>query len=260
LGSSAQTEGRVLVVDDDEIVVAALEEILEAEGFAVTTRSSPIGVTKVILEQRIDVVVLDINMPVLRGDSVVRLLRSWDKLRDVPIVIVSGLEDDALAEIQRDFPDAPVVRKDAMRKTLAATVRVVYKTRVNSSRRQRSPTDSARVTSSFLEHLSRSMTAFRGHWINYATSPRREVLLEAQLGLKSLVQQAQLIGLGEVAQLLSHLDDITRSVVSGAPVTPAINHAMLTTTGALQDAAAHPEGKMPVTARALVNGLSKGSG
>lgn len=247
----------MLVVDDDEIVVAALEEILEAAGFAVTTRSSPIGVTKVILEQRIDVVVLDINMPVLRGDSVVRLLRSWDKLRDVPVVIVSGLEDNALAEIQRDFPDAPVVRKDAMRKTLGPTVRVLYKTRANSGRKQRSPTDSARITASFLEHLSRSMTIYRANWIKYATTPRQQFIVEAQLGLKSTIQQAQLIGLDEVAQLLTYLDEITRTVLLGTQTTPAVNHAVLTTVGALQDAAAHPEGKMPVSARALVNGLAK---
>ncbi len=252
-------EGRVLVVDDDEIVVAALEEILVAEGFAVTTRSSPIGVTKVILEQRIDLVVLDINMPVLRGDSVVRLLRSWDKLRDVPVVIVSGLEDSALLEIQRDFPDAPVVRKDAMRKTLGPTVRTLYRAR-GSSKRSRSPTDSARIIASFLEHLSVSMTTYRANWIKYAMVLSRPLLIDAQPGLKGLIQQAQLTGLDEVAQLLSHLDDTTRTVLISNRPSPAVNHAVLSTVGALQDAAAHPEGKVPVSARALMNSLSKANG
>lgn len=66
---------RVLVVDDDEEQLELLDRQLSSFGFQVKTWSSGLGVTNAAREFGPDVVLLDVNIPALSGDSLVRLLR-----------------------------------------------------------------------------------------------------------------------------------------------------------------------------------------
>jgi CheY-like chemotaxis protein len=67
---------RVLVVDDDASVCAALEGVLLLEGHAVATWRSATGVLEEVQRFRPDVVVLDVHMPARSGVDVSRELRA----------------------------------------------------------------------------------------------------------------------------------------------------------------------------------------
>ena len=54
---------RILLVDDDEVVRAALSEILEHSGFAVTSASDVVEALKRISSETYDVLVTDLHMP-----------------------------------------------------------------------------------------------------------------------------------------------------------------------------------------------------
>ena len=62
---------RVLVVDDDPDVLASLERGLRLSGFEVSTAVDGAEALRSATETRPDAIVLDINMPVLDGVSVV---------------------------------------------------------------------------------------------------------------------------------------------------------------------------------------------
>ena len=79
----ADDRRRVIVIDDDEVVLVAITELLEAAGCKVFTLTSPIGATQVIVRESIDAAVIDVNLPVMQGDNVIRLFRSWDKVKDL---------------------------------------------------------------------------------------------------------------------------------------------------------------------------------
>src|SRR5688500_5361127 len=81
---------RILVVDDDELAVAAISHVLTEAGCLVTCLATAIGVTQVVLSQNIEVVILDLQMPALRGDRLASMLRGNKRLRDVPVVLVSA--------------------------------------------------------------------------------------------------------------------------------------------------------------------------
>ena len=87
---SGEANFRVLVVDDDELAVAAMSYVLSEAGCTVTRLATPIGVTQVVLAQDIDVVILDLQMPALRGDRLASMLRGNKKLKHVPVVLVSA--------------------------------------------------------------------------------------------------------------------------------------------------------------------------
>jgi len=60
---------RVLVVDDDDIVREIMAGDLTDAGCWVESLPTPIGATRAIIENEIDVVVIDVLMPSMRGDK-----------------------------------------------------------------------------------------------------------------------------------------------------------------------------------------------
>jgi two-component system, NarL family, nitrate/nitrite response regulator NarL len=118
---------RILIVDDDDLFAGSLAAILSGDPrLEVVNRAAngAEGLT-LALDERPDVVVLDVNMPVLDGFAVGRLLRMH--MPDVRIVIVSGTpENEHLAEARRAGADV-YLRKDcgfdALEEALAAEQR-----------------------------------------------------------------------------------------------------------------------------------------
>jgi CheY-like chemotaxis protein len=76
----------------------------------------------VIASGQIQAAVIDLHMPLMSGDNLVSLIRSWDEFRDLPVVLISASSAKTLEEIGRRLPDVPVVTKDSMRRVLASVV------------------------------------------------------------------------------------------------------------------------------------------
>jgi PAS domain S-box-containing protein len=114
--------GPALLIDDDDSVRAALEQLLSVIGFQVTAaRSGEEGLAFFgAADPRFQLVVLDWMMPGLGGPEVLAALRAQQA--DVPVVLVSGLLADTLA-----LDDARVVRvqKPMTLAELRAAVRAV---------------------------------------------------------------------------------------------------------------------------------------
>lgn len=108
--------GTVLVIDDSQIVRASLVRMLEDGGFRVHERSTPVGASAVIVRERVDVVVLDINMPVMSGARFAELLQANDRLRHVGLVLVTG-DPEQLAEVaDRVGADGALTKAEARTK------------------------------------------------------------------------------------------------------------------------------------------------
>lgn len=124
---------RVLVIDDDELVLQAIRDLLEGHGYTVHTMVSPIGATQVIVTKQIQAVVVDLNMPLMRGDRFISLLRSWDKIRDMPTVLISGAGSNVLDEVANQLPGVGVVSKENMQRSLPETLERVLARQRNST-------------------------------------------------------------------------------------------------------------------------------
>src|ERR1700684_3805358 len=99
------TSPRVLVVDDDSDVLASLERGLRLSGFEVSTAVDGAEALRSATETRPDAIVLDINMPILDGVSVVTALRAMDN--DVPVCVLSARSsvDDRVAGLEAGADD-----------------------------------------------------------------------------------------------------------------------------------------------------------
>jgi two-component system chemotaxis response regulator CheY len=85
-----------LIVDDSkvmrEMVIASLRAI---EGLSVTHAASGLEALERLSLKRFDFVVLDLNMPDIGGYEVIEFIRSQDKLRSLPILVVTTRGDDS---------------------------------------------------------------------------------------------------------------------------------------------------------------------
>lgn len=89
--------GRVLMLDDDKIFLEMYSNILKARGYEVFATSNAYQYLLYARELQPDVMFLDINMPELNGWEVLQRLSIDDKLREIPIVMVTVSQDEALA-------------------------------------------------------------------------------------------------------------------------------------------------------------------
>ena len=122
---SGSASPRVLVVDDDPDVLASLERGLRLSGFEVATAVDGAEALRSATETRPDAIVLDINMPVLDGVSVVTALRAMDN--DVPVCVLSARSsvDDRVAGLEAGADD--YVTKPVNVKELAARIRAALR-------------------------------------------------------------------------------------------------------------------------------------
>jgi putative two-component system response regulator len=85
----------VLVIDDDPLPRMVAEALLRAEGYTVITADEGLAGVKLAREARPDLVLLDVVMPGLNGFGVCEKLRQTPEVADVPIVMVTTLDDRA---------------------------------------------------------------------------------------------------------------------------------------------------------------------
>ncbi|MET9210643.1 MULTISPECIES: response regulator transcription factor [unclassified Nocardia] len=95
----------VLVVDDDEDVLASVERGLRLSGFQVLVARDGAAALRAVSEHAPDAVVLDMNMPVLDGAGVVTALRAMGN--DVPVCVLSARAsvDDRIAGLESGADD-----------------------------------------------------------------------------------------------------------------------------------------------------------
>jgi adenylate cyclase len=91
--TGAHPVGRVLVVDDDRLNRMLLTRSLEREGHRVRCAEDGLGALEVLRHDPYDVVLLDIVMPELDGVSVLERIKSDPVLQDVPVIMISGVDE-----------------------------------------------------------------------------------------------------------------------------------------------------------------------
>lgn len=112
-------EAKILIVDDQPANVTLIEKMLDIDGYLnVISTTDPTQVESIYMEQNSDLVLLDLNMPVMDGYEVLTRIREVDP--DYPPIIVLTAQSDRESRIKaldlgaRDFLAKPFDRVELM--------------------------------------------------------------------------------------------------------------------------------------------------
>jgi two-component system chemotaxis response regulator CheY len=86
----ATVPGKILVVDDSDDTREMMAKLLELESFTVVTAEDGSAGLDTADAERPDLIITDVNMPVMNGIEMIRRLREQDGFATVPIMAITA--------------------------------------------------------------------------------------------------------------------------------------------------------------------------
>src|SRR5687767_6010586 len=98
--TNANSKPHVLVADDSRVIRAAVSKILGKDFDLIEAEDGGSAWEKIAEDDRIELVMTDIEMPKLDGYGLICRVRGADqaRMRDLPIVVITGAEGDVTRE------------------------------------------------------------------------------------------------------------------------------------------------------------------
>ncbi len=206
--TSLSAPKRILTVDDDASYRELLANALRSEGYDVVAARSGEEALELVSVQSVDCILLDLAMPGIGGKETCRRLKEWPGVRDIPVVILSAVEDRAsvlegLANGADDF-----VQKSAELEVLKARVLAQLRRRQleDETRRVRErilkgeiAASEARATSELAETRAAHVAE-----LERKNEDLHAAYAELQATQARLVQSAKMASLGELVAGVAH--------------------------------------------------------
>ncbi|MCM8823736.1 MAG: response regulator [Candidatus Omnitrophica bacterium] len=87
---------RILIIDDEELIVQSLVSLLNSQGYTVKIAKSGKEALKIIQDNNFDLIICDVRMPEMDGIETITKIRSYlkkAKKKNIPEVIITGYAD-----------------------------------------------------------------------------------------------------------------------------------------------------------------------
>jgi two-component system, OmpR family, response regulator len=94
--SAKSRKPTIVIVDDCEVTLASTAEVLDRAGYRVITRDRPAGCVAMMLQEKPDLVLLDVCMPTVSGDTLVKLFSKASPNSGTIILLYSALDEPLL--------------------------------------------------------------------------------------------------------------------------------------------------------------------
>ena len=89
---AAEKKKRILVVDDSNFMLKMLQKLL-GNDYEVQTATSGLSAFRSIVLNRPDLVLLDYEMPVCKGNQILEMIRSEPEFADIPVIFLTDKVD-----------------------------------------------------------------------------------------------------------------------------------------------------------------------
>jgi diguanylate cyclase (GGDEF)-like protein len=129
LAAAVAGEALVMMVDDEELVIELIQAYLDSAGYKrFISTTEPRKALELMLRERPQMVLLDINMPGMSGLEIMQAMRANPSLQHIPVIVLTAVNDPetklkALGLGASDFLGKPVDESELvlrLRNTLAA--------------------------------------------------------------------------------------------------------------------------------------------
>ena len=96
--TKADRRPTLLVAEDSLMTQQLYRSVLEGAGFRVIVADHGLDAWKILQDETVDLVISDIQMPEMNGLELTRLIRKDTRLRHLPVILITSLENDAERE------------------------------------------------------------------------------------------------------------------------------------------------------------------
>lgn len=103
VGSVSEENMRILVADDDAVVIHLIRSGLREKGWQVEVAADAMQAVMFALRSPPDLIVLDINMPGGTGITALKRLKASVKTQFVPVLVLSGTTDESVPSTVQDL-------------------------------------------------------------------------------------------------------------------------------------------------------------
>jgi len=84
---------KIVIIDDEEMLLGPLVELFEAEGFEVGSAKDGEEGLKKVTEVKPDIVIVDLTMPKMDGLTMLSKLRGIEGEKNIPVIIFTNTSD-----------------------------------------------------------------------------------------------------------------------------------------------------------------------
>lgn len=105
-----EERSRILIVDDEPLNIKSLSDILSQE-YELLIEKDGIGCIESAKEFKPDLILLDIIMPAMNGFEVIRVLKSEEATKNIPVIFATGLDNAEDEEMGLSLGAADYVNK-----------------------------------------------------------------------------------------------------------------------------------------------------
>ena len=118
-----QPKKRILIIDDDEMVLSTISDLVAFLGYDVKATSEGLDGVELLQQEAFDLVIVDMIMPQVGGLALSKVIRQEQPR--LPIVAISGYYEKLLSTVHKPEFDA-VLPKPLTLETLKTTLKHVF--------------------------------------------------------------------------------------------------------------------------------------
>jgi CheY-like chemotaxis protein len=115
-----------LIVDDGELIRRTTSYLLLRLNFDIATASDGYRGVQLALQLTPDIIILDIWMPQLDGLQVLQLLKSQEKTKSIPVIVITGHDDQDKIQQAISLGAACVIRKPLKERIVFSMLREIF--------------------------------------------------------------------------------------------------------------------------------------
>lgn len=116
---SEKDKKRILIVDDDPIYTSMVKEWLK-DTYWVDSVTAGMQAITFLLKNKVDLILLDYDMPVIDGPQVLQMLRQEKATRKIPVVFLTGIGTrESVSRVMELKPDGYILKSTTKEKLLS---------------------------------------------------------------------------------------------------------------------------------------------
>ncbi len=118
---------RIFIVDDEADLIRIATDVLEMDGFSVSSATHPADALRKINANPPDIIILDLRLPDMDGYEVAKLLKADVRTKHVPIIMVSAKCEETDVVVGLEVGADDYITKPFRQKELLARVKTVLR-------------------------------------------------------------------------------------------------------------------------------------